>query len=174
MKNNGEFSHAQIGEMAIFAKRDAEQIRDRSANEIMDEIRGLGYIPARRLNQAIRRKWDNVVQQGVVTPEQVEEPEKLTSSHMQAIAESMEPPPEICQPPDPLDPFADEATNRLEQDLLMASNGIRPRAVKRRRGHYEKYFNEPALQGKDLVQKYRRSSDSCNSDLHRMRLLCAW
>ena len=86
------------------------------------------------------------MQQRVVTPEQVEEVEKLTSSHMQAIAESIDPPPEICQPPDALGPFADEATNRLEQDLLMASNGIRPRAVMRRIRQYENYFNEPALQ----------------------------
>jgi len=80
-KKNGEFSDLQIGEMATFAKRDT----DRRANEIMDEIRGLGYIQSERQNKVLRRKWNHAVQHGIVTPEQVEEAEQLTSSHMQAI-----------------------------------------------------------------------------------------
>ena len=38
---------------------------------------------------------------------------------MQTKAENMAPPPEACAPPDPLRPFADEAANLLEQDLLI-------------------------------------------------------
>ena len=59
---------------------------------------------------------------------------------------------EADAPPDPMDPFADEAANRLEQDLLMASNGHRKRAVLRRISQYKTFMNDPALQEKPVVQ----------------------
>ena len=126
---HGIVTPEQVEEAQQLTSSHMQAIRVRSANEIMDEIRVLGYIPTERQNKVLCREWNHAVQHGIVSPEEVEEAERLTASHMQAIAESMDPPPEICQPPDALDPFADEATNHLEQDLLMASNGIRPRPV---------------------------------------------
>ena len=62
---------------------------------------------------------------------------------------------EADAPPDPMDPFADEAANRLEQDVLMATNGIRPRTVMRRIARYKKYMTQPAALQIDFVQKYK-------------------
>ena len=62
---------------------------------------------------------------------------------------------EAGAPPDPMDPFADEAANRLEQDVLMATNGIRPKKVMRRIARYKKYMTHPAALQMDFVQKYK-------------------
>ena len=62
---------------------------------------------------------------------------------------------EVDAPPGPLDPFAEEAANRLEQDLLMATNGIRPRSVVQRIARYKKYMTQPAALQMDIVQKYK-------------------
>ena len=53
---------------------------------------------------------------------------------------------EVEDAPDPLEPFADEASNRLEQDLLMFESSIRPRRLLRRMQRYKRYMNEPCLQ----------------------------
>ena len=56
-------------------------------------------------------------------------------------------------PPQALGPYADVAANRLEQDLLMFSNGIRTRALQRRVQRYLVYVSDPALQSRPEVQK---------------------
>ena len=66
-----------------------------------------------------------------------------------------EPLEEVDVPPDPKDPFADEAANRLEQDLLMVRNGIRPKKVLRRIARYKKCMAHPAALQMDIVQKYK-------------------
>ena len=60
---------------------------------------------------------------------------------------------EAYAPPDPMDPFAEEAANRLEQDVLMATNGIRPRTAMRRIARYKKYMAQPAALQMDVVPK---------------------
>ena len=50
---------------------------------------------------------------------------------------------------------SDEAASRLEQDVLIATNGIRPRTVMRRIARYKKYMTEPAALQMDVVQKYK-------------------
>ena len=67
----------------------------------------------------------------------------------------MQPLAEDDAPHDPMDPFANEAANRLEQDVLMAANGIRPQIVMRRIARYKKYMTAPAAMETDIVQKYR-------------------
>ena len=62
---------------------------------------------------------------------------------------------EATAPPDPYDAFADEAENRLEQDLLMLRNGIRTRALQRRVRKYMKYMDDPDLQAMDVVRRYK-------------------
>ena len=62
---------------------------------------------------------------------------------------------EVDAPVDHMDPFADEAANRLEQDVLMATNGIRPRTVMQRIARYKKYMTQPAALQMDIVQKYK-------------------
>ena len=62
---------------------------------------------------------------------------------------------EVNVPPEPLDPFDGKAANRLEQDVLMATNGIRPRTVMQRIARYKKYMTQPAALQMDIVQKYK-------------------
>eukprot|EP00812_Abedinium_dasypus_P007843 NODE_1_length_8589_cov_4.556480.p1 GENE.NODE_1_length_8589_cov_4.556480~~NODE_1_length_8589_cov_4.556480.p1 ORF type:complete len:2586 (+),score=446.46 NODE_1_length_8589_cov_4.556480:571-8328(+) len=62
---------------------------------------------------------------------------------------------ELESPPDPRDPFADEAENRLEQDLLMVSNGCRTRVMLRRIRRYKTYMSHSALQGIPCVLRYK-------------------
>jgi len=50
---------------------------------------------------------------------------------------------EVDLPPDHTDPFADMAGNRLEQDLLMVRNGIRPKSLVQRMIRYNKYLTHP-------------------------------
>ncbi len=62
---------------------------------------------------------------------------------------------EVTTPPDRFDAFADEAENRLEQDLLMLRNGIRTRAMKSRTNMYRAYMNDPDMQMLEVVQRYK-------------------
>ena len=54
---------------------------------------------------------------------------------------------------DPLDPFANEAENRLEQDSLMMAGGIRPRVAQRRFQRYLKHCTDPVLSTTAVVLK---------------------
>ena len=122
----------------------------------MQEIRDLGYIPKRRSeHSAILARYTHAVSTGKITSEEKQEAEALTAAHAASLAQSMDPPPEACAPPDPLDAFAEEAANRLEQDLLMASSGMRTKQVMRRIQRYKKFFNEPALQENATVLQYK-------------------
>ena len=62
---------------------------------------------------------------------------------------------EVDAPPDPMDPFADEVGNRLEQGVRMVTHGIRLRTVMRRIARYKKYMAQPAALQMDLVEKYK-------------------
>ncbi len=57
--------------------------------------------------------------------------------------------------PDPLDPFADEAANRLEQDILMVTRGFRTRALLSRLHRYKQCVNHDLLQQEPVVQQYK-------------------
>ena len=62
---------------------------------------------------------------------------------------------EVNLPPDPTDPFADMADNRLEQDLLMVRNGINRKKVMQRMTRYIKCMTHPGacVHDADIVQK---------------------
>ena len=116
-----------------------------AGSKIMEKIRALGYIPKRNSkHDHLAQTYQRAVKSGDISPLQKQEAEALTAAHQASLAESLDPPPEARQPPNPLDAFADEAANRLEQDLLMASSGMRTKQVMRRIHRYRKYFQEPA------------------------------
>ena len=126
----------------------------------------LGYIPKNNSEHPdLHHRWRRAVQSGKLTPEQIQEAEALTAAHAASLAQSMDPPPEACAPPDPLDAFAEEAANRLEQDLLMASSGMRTKQVMRRIRRYKKFFDEPALQENELVLQYKAQMVSHRNEL---------
>ena len=134
---------------------DAVQLAGTS-EQLLQDIRAFGRVPKavrgsseaqvreRNLEKRLRkaRVW------GHVSDAQEAELAELRAIEIGGLAEA-------DAPPDPLDPFADDAANRLEQDLLMFSNGIRPRALLRRLRRYQRYVADPALQSRPEVQKYR-------------------
>ena len=61
---------------------------------------------------------------------------------------------------DPLDPFADDANNRFEHDLLMMAMGIRPRVVQRRFQRYLKYCADTILSITAVVLSYKKQVDA--------------
>ena len=61
---------------------------------------------------------------------------------------------------DPLEPFADEAENRMEQDLLMMANGFRRGRLQRRFQRYLKYCADPILSTTAVVLKYKEQVDA--------------
>ena len=68
---------------------------------------------------------------------------------------ALQPLQEIDALPDPLNPFADVAGKRLEQDLLMMTHGPRSRPLLRRMQRYKRHVSEPLLQSRPLVQQYK-------------------
>ena len=126
----------------------------------MEKIRALGYIPKRKSeHDGLARTYQRAVKLGKISPLEKQEAEALTAAHQASLAQSLDPPAEARQPPDPLDAFADEAANRLEQDLLMASSGMRTKQVMRRIHRYKTYFDEPGLQENALVLQYKHQMD---------------
>ena len=152
----GEFSISQLEELKTMKEQQDETARTGQVQLLMEEVKDLGYIPKWTGEHAdLLYRWRRAVQSGKLTPEQIQEAEALTAAHAASLAQSMDPPPEACAPPDPLDAFAEEAENRLEQDLLMASSGMRTKQVMRRIQRYKKFFNEPALQENATVLQYK-------------------
>ena len=62
---------------------------------------------------------------------------------------------EAAEEPNPLDPFANEASNRLEQDLLMFQASMRPRTLLRRMARYKRYMNASSVQDTSLVLQWK-------------------
>ena len=61
------------------------------------------------------------------------------------------------------DAYANEADNRLEQDLLMIPNGMRPGVLLRRWQRYTTYVNDPALQNDPFVLKYKHQVNAARA-----------
>ena len=159
----GEFSISQLEELKTLKEQHAKTLKEQHAELLMEEIKALGYIPKRTGEHVLLYyRWRKAVKSGKLTPEQIQAAEALTAAHAASLAQSMDPPPEACAPPDPLDAFAEEAANRLEQDLLMASSGMRTKQVMRRIRRYKKFFDEPALQENELVLQYKAQMDEAS------------
>ena len=153
-----EFSTSQLEEL-----EELKKIRPGQAEKLMEEIRALGYIPKRKSeHDLLAQRWNSAVRSGKISSQQKEEAEALTAAHTALRAQSMDPPPEACAPPEPLDAFAEEAANRLEQDLLMAVSGMRTKQVMRRIRRYKKFFDEPALHANELVLQYKAQMDQAS------------
>ena len=123
------------------------------ADSLMQAIRTLGRLPndtrtttkyERQLAEKLRRARGA----GKLSGEEEAELAAMSANELGTLEEA-------DAPPGPMDPFADEAANRLEQDVLMATNGIRQRTVMRRIARYKKYMTQPAALQMDIVQKYK-------------------
>ena len=136
-KNKGKWTVDQLDEIRLLQAQGAETARADQAASDMEQIRALGYIPKQHSEQeGLAHRWARAVKSGLLSSEQIEEAEALTAAHNASLAQSMDPPPEACAPSDPLDAFAEVAESRLDQDLLMASNGMRTHKLMRRIRRY--------------------------------------
>ena len=118
----------------------------------MAEIRDLGRLP----RFFSRNLWgDNQFAENLLAKRDTR---RLTEAHHAELAEldrrSMPPLTEVNAPPEPMNPFADEAANLLVQDVLMAAKGTRPRHVMRGIAGYREYMEAPAAL-QNVVHKYK-------------------
>ena len=101
-KNKEIWTVDQLEEIRLLKAQDAEKARTERAASIMEQIRALGYIPKQHSehhNLAIAYSF--AVKEGLLSSEQIQEAEALTAAHNASLAQSMEPPPKACAPPDP-------------------------------------------------------------------------
>ena len=144
---------AELTAMDGEAHGDATQLAEIAA--LMLQIRTLGRIPkhvkgtseTQSAERNLAKKLQKARAGGRLTAEHEAELAKMMERELGGLSEAVE-------EPDPLDPFADEASNRLEQDLLMFAHSICPRPLLRRVARYKRYMSEPALQQTSLVLQF--------------------
>ena len=71
----------------------------------------------------------------------------VESSHLLELAD---------EPPDPMAGFADEAENKLEQDLMLFSSGDRTCELTRRFKKYKDFIAKPGAAHTEFAQKYKQ------------------
>ena len=122
----------------------------------MQQVRDLGHYPKesrrgkeeRQLAEQIRR----AKKEKQLSPEQEAELEALQQAERDARAESRIADAEEKQ--NPMEGFADEAENRIDQDLLMLESGIRNRELLRRLARYKELVFTASAQKEEFVQRY--------------------
>ena len=62
---------------------------------------------------------------------------------------------EAQEPPNPMEGRADEAENRLDQDLLLLASGNRTRDLKRRLKKYQQFIADADAANTEFAQKYK-------------------
>ncbi len=143
---------------------DAPQLADDVAMRLKQDIRLFG-----RISRGIRGSaGDRVSERNLAKRlHNAKKDEKLTPTCEAKLAglkeRSLGQSGEVGAPPDPLDPFVDDAENRLEQDLLMMSNGVRSRPLQRRMRRYRKHVSDPAWQNKPVVQMCKEQVNASSS-----------
>ena len=133
---------------------DAPQLSKAAA--LMHEIRILGRLPkeikgtspAQTAERNLAKRLNRSRAAGRLTTEHEAELAKMMERQFGNLSEAK-------SPPDPLELFASEASNRLEQDLFIVAHSIRPRPLLRRLARYKRYVNEPCLQQTSLVLQFK-------------------
>ena len=131
-EHEAELSSMDVQQPAGDAPQLANGEASQLAEDVMADVRTLGRVPKLVRGQDPEQIAERNLAQRL---RHVRAAGRLTLEHEAELATLIEqalgPLEEVDAPPDPLDPFADEAENRLEQDLLMMANGIRSGALTR-------------------------------------------
>ena len=99
-----------------------EVVRKGNTDRLMVEIRALGCIP--KDDHGVAQRFRKAMRHNLFSEEQLAELAEIGRANIQPLAEETE-------PPDPRDAFSEEASNRLEQDILLAKKfGVRFRKSK--------------------------------------------
>ena len=127
-------------------------LRGKPADALMQAIGTLGRLPketktATKEEQRLAMKLRDAKRAGNLSDEHKAELAAMSAKELGSLEE-------VDLPPDPTDPFADMADNRLEQDLLMVRNGLSPKKVKQRMTRYRKYLTHPGA-CIVIVEKYK-------------------
>ena len=104
------------------------------------------------------------IRRSKMSPAQLAELDELrrTSIHPLDQARSAALLQEAQEPPDPMDGFADEAENKLDQDLMLLENGHRTRPLLRRLRQFKDFVDNANTHNTEFAEKYRD------------RILAAW
>ena len=110
------------------------------------------------MNAAGRRKIRRACKEQRFQPEHVTKlkERKRMSMHPSDVARLADIPKEAEETPDPMAGFADEAENRLDQDLKLLSSGHRTRVLLRRLKQYKNFIAETATTNLEFAQKYKQ------------------
>ena len=159
-----------------------EKLGQASVTKVVQQVRDLGHYPKRnavcslaerqlaeKLCRALKAKQLSpeqeaeldalrVASQGAekkakqFSPEQEAELEALQQAERDARAEARIADAE--EPPHPMEEFAEEAENRIDQDLLMLESGIRTKELLRRLAVYKELVSFALAQQEEFVQRY--------------------
>ena len=121
----------------------------------MDQVRRWWYYPEELNNPITPEEKDERLlasrirkaqTANLFSPEQLDELTEMrrTSIHPRDRAKSDQLLEEAQEEPSPMEGFADEAENRLDQDLLLLSSGHRTRDLQRRLKKYKDFVTDPA------------------------------
>ena len=128
--------------------------------KLINEIKELGHYPResrgsliecrllRRLRDAIKFSSFEATELAEVKDLQLRSVHPIDKARSSRLLEEAE------QPPDPMEGFADEATNRLDQDLLILASGQRTRPLMRCLKQYKDFVINPAAHNSEFATKY--------------------
>ena len=126
-----------------------EVFRKGNTDRLMVETRALGCIP--KDDHGVAQRFRKAMRYSVFSEEQLAELAEIGRANIQPLAEETE-------PPDPRDAFSEEASSRLEQDILLAKKfGVRFRKSKlsQRVERYKKYMTQLGAEELDVVKQYK-------------------
>ena len=121
------------------------------AERFMEEVRARRKYPSKRKGATeddvkLFHRLDGYRRRGALTPEHEAELASMRVAELGSLEE-------MNQPPDPMAALSEENSNKLEQDLMMFSQGIRDAQLQRRVRHYRGYVTDSALQERPEVPK---------------------
>ena len=154
------FSPEQEAELEALqeAARQAKKAKNlETAEELMQEVRNLGRYPKEGLTRPtdeihLAEKLRKARSAKQISAEQEAELKALQQAEKDAkdaadIAEARD-------KPNPNEGFADEAHNKIDQDLMMLENGIRTRDLLRRLDKYKVLVSSPSAQHEEFAEEY--------------------
>ena len=125
-RNTGRFTALQEAELKTIAGDAPQLAEEDTVTSLMQDLRSFGREPKHRrgndpeatTERNLASRLRNARNAGRLTADHQSELTTLKQQELGVLQEA-------SLPPDPADPFAEEAENRVEQDLLTMTNGIR-------------------------------------------------
>ena len=152
-----QFSPEQEAELEALQQAERRKNRGETGAKLMRQVRDLGRYPKESTNRSLaeRRlaeKLRRARKAKKFSPEQEAELKALQQAEKDAkVAADIA---EARDKPNPNEGFADEAHNKIDQDLMMLENGIRTRDLLRRLDKYKVLVSSPSAQHEEFAEEY--------------------